>query len=279
MSDFDSNNDINFSFIIPTYNRINLVCKAIDSALSFIRNDLRYEIIVIDDASTDGTFLILNEKYYKEIANGFLKIIKLSHNSGVVSARNNGAIIANGRWLLILDSDNEIIPGEKSEFEAILFETNYPFVLFRCIDDSGSLIGKDNIEQVLDYKSALNKNFPEFFGVCDRDAFLSEYTKADVVALKRFESIAYFRILKRNRSFRISNLVMRRYSFYAPDRLSSRQGVIKDAFFLMRGHFIFLKENWGAMSIKRICVSLGALTYYTWIHLMGSFFRLFRRHL
>lgn len=279
MSDSDSNNTIQFSFIIPTYNRINLVCKAIDSAVAFIRNDLRYEIIVIDDASTDETFERLTEKYFNEIASGLLKIIKLGHNSGVVSARNNGAKIALGRWLLILDSDNEIISGKKDEFESVLLETNHPFVLFRCIDDSGSLIGKDNIEQVLDYESALNKNFPEFFGVCDKDTFLSEYTKSDVVALKRFEAIAYFRILKRNRFFGISNLVMRRYSFIAPDRLSSSKGVVKDAYFLMLGHYIFLKENWGAMSIKRICVSLGALIYYTWIHLLSSFSSLLGRHL
>jgi glycosyltransferase involved in cell wall biosynthesis len=272
-------NHVEFSFIIPTFNRKNLVCNAINSALTFVGNDRRYEIIVIDDASTDGTFFHLGEKYFNEIENGLIIISKLSHNSGVVATRNQGAKLANGRWLLILDSDNEMIPGKKAEFESILFKTNSSFVLFRCVDDSGFLIGKDNMEKVMDYSSALNGDYPEFFGVCDRDSFLSEYTKADVVALKRFESIAYFRILKRNRSFYISNLVMRRYSFLASDRLSSKQGAIKDSNLLMLGHLILLKEHWHAMTIKRIFILLGAVSYYAWLHLMGLIGRIVLRRL
>jgi glycosyltransferase involved in cell wall biosynthesis len=261
---------VKYSFIIPTYNRKALISNAINSVLFFIGNDKRYEVIIIDDGSTDGTFAALTEKYHAEISVGLMKIVKLDNNFGVVAARNQGAKLASGRWLLILDSDNEIISELKSEFEAILASVNYPVILFRCVDDSGVLIGQNNLEQVLHYRDALNGDFPEFFGVCDRVSFLSEYTKPDVVALRRFEAVAYFRTLKKERYFYISDLVMRRYSLHASDRLSSRQGVVKDANLLIVGHFILLKEHWAAMSLKRLCVSLGALAYYSWVLLACS---------
>ncbi len=259
-----------FSFIIPTYNRRNLVVNSIKSALSFIGDDERYEIIVIDDASTDGTFSDINERFYTAIKDGYLKILRLNENSGVVAARNQGAKFASGRWLLILDSDNEIIPDKKLEFELTLFEAKCPFVLFRCVDDSGDLIGPANMTHVLNYESALNNNFPEFFGVCDRNIFLSEYSNLDVVALKRFESIAFFRILKNFKNFYISNLIMRKYFFQVADRLSSKKGIAKDANLLMQGHFIFLKEHWRAMSLKRLFVSLSAVGYYSLLNILNS---------
>ena len=45
---------VKYSFIIATYNRKSLISNAIDSVLFFIGNDKRYEVIIIDDGSTDG---------------------------------------------------------------------------------------------------------------------------------------------------------------------------------------------------------------------------------
>ena len=106
-----------FSFIIPTFNRRKLVINAIESAIQFIKFDNNYEIIVIDDCSLDNTYNTLCENYKLDIESGILKVIKLSQNKGVVAARNEGAKIAKGEWLIFLDSDNEIISYNKSEFE------------------------------------------------------------------------------------------------------------------------------------------------------------------
>jgi glycosyltransferase involved in cell wall biosynthesis len=87
-----------FSVIIPTYNRASFVTKAVDSVLRQSFND--YEILVVDDGSTDTTRQAL-EQYGKSIT------VVHQANSGVSAARNAGIAKANGKWIAFLDSDDE----------------------------------------------------------------------------------------------------------------------------------------------------------------------------
>ncbi len=86
------------SVIIPTFNRIDLLKRAIDSVLN--QSIKPYDIIVVDDGSTDGTSGMIQQKY---------KSIKLfqQNNSGVSTARNKGIKLAEGDWIALLDSDDE----------------------------------------------------------------------------------------------------------------------------------------------------------------------------
>jgi len=88
-----------FSVIIPTYNHANYLKKALDSVLAQSFNN--YEIIVIDDNSTDNTRAVVNN--YKN------KIIykKISNNRIIGRSRNLGISISKGEWLAFLDSDDE----------------------------------------------------------------------------------------------------------------------------------------------------------------------------
>lgn len=87
-----------FSVIIPTHNRAHVLGRAIDSVLS--QSFQNFELIVIDDGSTDNTDEILL-KYTNKI-----HITKIE-NSGVSAARNRGVDLANGQWICFLDSDDE----------------------------------------------------------------------------------------------------------------------------------------------------------------------------
>ncbi|HEY8037340.1 MAG TPA: glycosyltransferase [Methylobacter sp.] len=86
------------SVVIPTYNRSAFVVKAVDSVLSQSFTD--YEIIVVDDGSTDTT-----KKSLKKYGNKIRYIYQ--DNSGVSAARNTGITIARGEWVAFLDSDDE----------------------------------------------------------------------------------------------------------------------------------------------------------------------------
>ena len=89
------------SIVIPTFNRENIICDAINSVLGQNYND--FEIIVVDDGSTDGTH---------EVLNGFGNQIRVVRqvNSGVSAARNAGILAARGEWIAFLDSDDEWHP-------------------------------------------------------------------------------------------------------------------------------------------------------------------------
>lgn len=92
---------MNISVIIPTYNRAHVLKRALDSVLA--QTQQAAEIIVVNDASTDGTADLLT--LYLNI-----KVISLSHNKGVSAARNKGIAKAKGDWIALLDSDDEWLP-------------------------------------------------------------------------------------------------------------------------------------------------------------------------
>jgi len=91
------------SIIIPTFNRSDLLKRALESVSKQIFLD--YEVIVIDDGSTDDTAKMLQAEFP-------LVRYVYQENEGVSSARNKGLNIANGEWLAFLDSDDEWLPGK-----------------------------------------------------------------------------------------------------------------------------------------------------------------------
>ncbi len=89
------------SVVIPTYNRGDVVRRAIDSVLQQDFKD--FEVIVVDDGSTDNTYHVL-EAYEKRIRCVF------QDHAGVSAARNRGIRLANGELIAFLDSDDEWLP-------------------------------------------------------------------------------------------------------------------------------------------------------------------------
>lgn len=92
------------SIIVPTYNRIDVLPRALDSVLAQTNSEA-FEIIVIDDGSTDGTAELVERDY------AMVRLIKQA-NLGVSAARNAGIKLAKGEWFALLDSDDEWLPGK-----------------------------------------------------------------------------------------------------------------------------------------------------------------------
>ena len=94
---------INISVIIPSYNRVTSIERSIESVLS---QDFRgkFEIIVSDDGSTDGTIELVESKYKKEVI--LLKKPIDCKDQGAAGARNRGIAIAKGDCVCFLDSDD-----------------------------------------------------------------------------------------------------------------------------------------------------------------------------
>jgi len=102
------------SVIIPAYNRSLLLKRSINSVYSQTFKD--FEIIVVDDGSTDNTSSLIKEY------NNKIKYIYITH-SGVSKARNVGINSANGEWISFLDSDDYWLP-EKLEKQMIYLVKN-----------------------------------------------------------------------------------------------------------------------------------------------------------
>ena len=88
------------SVVIPTYNRKETIKRAMDSVLS--QSYQNFELIIVDDGSTDETQEIIN----KFLPHEKIKVISID-NSGVSKARNIGIQNADSKWIAFLDSDDE----------------------------------------------------------------------------------------------------------------------------------------------------------------------------
>jgi glycosyltransferase involved in cell wall biosynthesis len=91
------------SVIIPCYN----AAETIRRTLASVRQQTypRFEIIAVDDCSSDATLAILRE----EAAQG-VRVVAREHNGGVAAARNDAVAVAQGEFLAFIDSDDEWYP-------------------------------------------------------------------------------------------------------------------------------------------------------------------------
>src|SRR3989344_2893713 len=95
------------SIIIPVYNEEKTILKIIDKVKKQKLKNIRKEIIIVDDFSTDGTRQILKKIRYKNI-----KILYHKKNIGKGAAIRTALKYANGNIILIQDSDLEYNPAE-----------------------------------------------------------------------------------------------------------------------------------------------------------------------
>lgn len=123
-----------FSIVIPVYNRAQLVKKAISSVLN--QSIVNFELIVVDDSSTDET-----PQEVRKFLDPRIKLISLTENGGNAKARNMGWKAAKGEWIVFLDSDDWFEPEYLSTLNIWIQE--YPNESFfwtgvRHIDESSN---------------------------------------------------------------------------------------------------------------------------------------------
>lgn len=107
---------VKFSIIVPVYNTEEYLEKCIDSIIKQTYED--YEIILVNDGSTDNSKKIINE--YKNKYSDKIKVIN-KKNGGLSSARNKGVSKATGEYILFVDSDDYI---EKGLLKTLASKTN-----------------------------------------------------------------------------------------------------------------------------------------------------------
>jgi glycosyltransferase involved in cell wall biosynthesis len=124
------------SVVIPTYNRAELVCEAVASALAQDWEPL--EVIVVDDCSSDDTVERLTAI---AASDGRLRVIARERNGGESAARNQGIIAAAHEYVAFLDSDNRFMPEKLArQMPGLLTGPD------RAVSFSGYLLAEDGRE-------------------------------------------------------------------------------------------------------------------------------------
>jgi glycosyltransferase involved in cell wall biosynthesis len=123
------------SIIIPTYNTE----KFIRDTLQSVQNQTyqNWEMILVDDASTDKTVSVI-EEFAKN--DDRIKLFKLEKNSGNGFARNIAVEKASGKYIAYLDADDLWFPEKLEKQIEFLKANNLPFTFsfYDCIDEEGN---------------------------------------------------------------------------------------------------------------------------------------------
>ncbi|MCK4907472.1 MAG: glycosyltransferase family 2 protein, partial [Spirochaetes bacterium] len=109
------------SVIIPAYNEGRVIKKALEKTIEIITREFsEFEIIVVNDGSTDSTDKtvrdLLKNKKYKNI----IKLLSLSQNVGKGWAIKKGFEISSGKYIAFYDADLEIFPDHITRYLEIL---------------------------------------------------------------------------------------------------------------------------------------------------------------
>lgn len=132
------------SIIIPIYNVRDYLARCISSILD--QSYKNYEIILVDDASTDGSFEMC--KAFSE-QDTRIKVFQTSENNGAASARVEGIRIATGDYIMFVDGDDWLHPNMVEVLVSAIKKMNCDII--QCGFEKKMLYEIDEVE-VLDYR-------------------------------------------------------------------------------------------------------------------------------
>lgn len=217
------------SIITPCFNSEKFIAKTIQSVQN--QTYTNWEMIIVDDASTDNTVSIIS-KFARNDKR--IKIFKLDKNSGTGIARNTALNSSFGKYIAFLDAD-DLWKSEKLEKQVYFLQKNnlpFTFSFYDCINEEGkSLNKKIEAPKKLTYKQLFFCNYVgNLTGIYDVEYFgkieISSIRKRQdwmlwLTILKKIkvahpipESLAYYRIRKNSISASKFNLLKHNFAVY-----------------------------------------------------------------
>ena len=111
------------SIITPNFNSEKYIASTIDSIIK--QSYINWELIIVDDCSTDNSLEVINQFLVKDTR---IKLIKLPNNSGAAVARNKGIEIAKGEYISFLDSDDTWLKNKLNSQIEFITKNDYEFI-------------------------------------------------------------------------------------------------------------------------------------------------------
>src|SRR5213593_2971095 len=147
---------VRYSIVITCYNQRDFIRDAVNSALA--QGDDDTEVIVVDDASSDGSCEVLKE-YGDRIT-----FRQMDRNGGPSRSRNVGASMANGQYLVFLDGDDALMPHALNIYNTII-ERRRPMLVLAAISQFSGLVPQARLEEAangplkfVEYSCAMSKD-------------------------------------------------------------------------------------------------------------------------
>ena len=160
------------TIVIPNWNQRPFLARCLASArralFALERRDYAGEVIVVDDASRDGSQRLLRSL---EMSNGDSRVLSvcLDRNIGLPRVRNLGVRLARYRQILFLDADNELIPENLWLFLRSMHDTRAALVHGNLLERSTELEGLRSSEPAS--MGLFNENYIDAFALFNADQF------------------------------------------------------------------------------------------------------------
>jgi len=186
------------SIITPSFNSAKYIEETIKSVIAQTYKD--WEMIIVDDCSTDTTCSIIKEWCKKDKR---IKLINLDINSGAAIARNVALHHSKGRFISYLDSDDIWYPTKLEKQIDFMLRNNYGFscVSYEVIGDDGKTKNKHiYMKDKLDYIGFLTNNYLQTVGIMV-DTLITGFEVLEMPKLRRRQDAAtWLQILKTGNS-------------------------------------------------------------------------------
>ncbi|NFA02561.1 glycosyltransferase family 2 protein [Weissella cibaria] len=156
--------DMRFSIILPTYNVSEFVRDAVFSVLNQVEVQAQFELIIVDDGFTDGTWeIVKNFSEYKNV-----KVYQIEHQ-GLGDSRNFGLLKSNGDYILYLDGDDMIDVRLLGKLESHIVNQQPDMIIFSW--QRMNILG--NIDSPIYGGGSIEDMWPACWNKCYRRKILS----------------------------------------------------------------------------------------------------------
>lgn len=144
------------TIVTPSYNSSKFIGETIESAI--VQTYTEWEMIIVDDCSTDNSIDIVNEYQNKDSR---IKLIQLAKNSGPALARNRAIEEARGRYISFLDSDDLWSPEKLAKQISFINDEDVAlsYTGYQKIDEKGTPMGYVHVPLKVNYNKILRSNY------------------------------------------------------------------------------------------------------------------------
>jgi glycosyltransferase involved in cell wall biosynthesis len=231
------------SIIMPSYNAAKYIQEAVNSIVN--QTYKKWELIIIDDFSTDNT-----ESIIKSIKDDRIRYYKNKKNIGAALSRNFAIKNARGRWIAFLDSDDIWLPEKLDKQIKFMTENNYGFTYSKYF-----LINEDSIEPK--YKILGPKRISKLgmYSYCWIGALTAVYD-AKLVGLVQIEN------LKKNNDYAMWLKIIKKTDCYLYDeflaKYRKREGSISNQkkIKLIKWHYQLFRKSENFGRVKSVVYTL-----------------------